>query len=160
MNTYEQILLQIPEATEQLLEERRIEREILQKAILQAETTGKKFVNSSIGRSLASLRPKTTTYWVEYGRTGEEFQIHSAYSHRMGLQTGGGLTGQSLSISDSGWICNLCHVPVEIQTVRFQYMQSIFPINLPVCPQCSKILIPEELATGKMAEAEQILEDK
>jgi hypothetical protein len=29
-----------------------------------------------------------------------------------------------------------------------------------VCPGCSSILIDEELATGKMAEAEQIIEDK
>jgi hypothetical protein len=39
-------------------------------------------------------------------------------------------------------------------------MQSIFPLDLPACPQCSFILIAEELATGKMAEAEQALEDK
>jgi hypothetical protein len=39
-------------------------------------------------------------------------------------------------------------------------MRVIFALDLPVCPQCGIILIGEELATGKMAEAEQILEDK
>jgi predicted nucleic acid-binding Zn-ribbon protein len=64
------------------------------------------------------------------------------------------------SVSDSGWICNACGVPVEVQTVRLQYRRTIFALHLPACPQCGMILIDEELAVGKMAEAEQILEDK
>ncbi|HVP77942.1 MAG TPA: DNA-binding protein [Thermodesulfobacteriota bacterium] len=62
--------------------------------------------------------------------------------------------------SESRWMCNRCKVPVEIQTVRLQYLRTIFALHLPVCPKCGMILIDEELATGKMAEAEQILEDK
>ena len=61
---------------------------------------------------------------------------------------------------DSGWICNRCNVPLEIQKVRLQYLRVIFAINLPACPHCGMILVDEELATGKMAEAEQTLEDK
>jgi hypothetical protein len=63
--------------------------------------------------------------------------------------------------SGSGeWICNRCKVPVQIQTVRLQYSRTIFALDLPACPGCGMILIDEELAVGKMAEAEQILEDK
>ena len=62
--------------------------------------------------------------------------------------------------SDSGWICNRCRLPLEVQTVRLQYLRTIFALDLPVCPRCGMILIGEELATGKMAEAEQALEDK
>ncbi len=62
--------------------------------------------------------------------------------------------------SEKGWICNRCRRELEIQTVRLQYMRMIFALHLPVCPQCGMVLIDEELATGKMAEAEQILEDK
>jgi hypothetical protein len=61
---------------------------------------------------------------------------------------------------DSGWICDRCRVPLKIQTVRLQYSRTIFALDLPACPQCGMILIDEELATGKMAEAEQALEDK
>ena len=61
---------------------------------------------------------------------------------------------------ESRWICSLCKLPLEVQTVRLQYSRTIFALKLPVCPQCGMILIDEELATGKMAEAEQILEDK
>ena len=58
------------------------------------------------------------------------------------------------------WICNQCRLPLEVRTVRLQYLRTIFALNLPVCPQCGMILIDEELALGKMAEAEQALEDK
>jgi hypothetical protein len=70
------------------------------------------------------------------------------------------MTDKEKSGSESGWICNQCKVPLEVQTVRLQYSRTIFALKLPVCPQCGMILIDEELATGKMAEAEQILEDK
>lgn len=62
--------------------------------------------------------------------------------------------------SDSGWMCNRCKKPLEVNKVRLQYSRVIFALDLPVCPQCGMILIAESLATGKMAEAEQILEDK
>ncbi len=62
--------------------------------------------------------------------------------------------------SDSGWICNRCKAPLEVKKVRLQYSRVIFALDLPACPQCGMILIAEDLATGKMAEAEQVLEDK
>jgi hypothetical protein len=58
------------------------------------------------------------------------------------------------------WICNRCELSLEVQTVRLQYARMIFALHLPVCPKCGMILVDEELAIGKMAEAEQILEDK
>ncbi len=58
------------------------------------------------------------------------------------------------------WICNRCQVAVEILQVRLQYRRTIFALDLPACPRCGKVLISEELATGKMLEAEQALEDK
>jgi hypothetical protein len=61
---------------------------------------------------------------------------------------------------DSEWTCNRCNAAVEITKVRLQYLRTIFAIDLPACPRCGMILISEDLATGKMAEAEQALEDK
>ena len=61
---------------------------------------------------------------------------------------------------NSEWICNRCRVPLEVKKVRLQYLRTIFALDLPACPRCGMILIDEELATGKMAEAEQALEDK
>jgi hypothetical protein len=89
MNEYEQICLQIPEEVERLMQFRGILRENLQKTIHHAETTGEKFINPVTGRSLAFLRPDRVTYWVEYSRVGEDYQVHSAYSHRMEMKRKG-----------------------------------------------------------------------
>ena len=70
------------------------------------------------------------------------------------------MTARAVSAGDRGWICNRCRVPVEVKKVRLQYLRTIFALDLPACPRCGMILIDEELATGKMAEAEQALEDK
>jgi hypothetical protein len=70
------------------------------------------------------------------------------------------VTERVVSGSDSGWICNRCKASLEVQKVRLQYLRTVFALDLPVCPRCGMILIAEDLATGKMAEAEQALEDK
>jgi hypothetical protein len=70
------------------------------------------------------------------------------------------MTENSKSGGDGGWICNRCRLPLEVQTVRLQYSGTIFAHNLPACPECGMILIDEALATGKMAEVEEALEDK
>jgi glutamate synthase (NADPH/NADH) small chain len=90
MEAYEQICLQIAEEVGSLMENRRILREDLKKTIHNAETTGEKFINPSTGRSLASFRPGRVTYWVEYSQTGQEYQVHKAYSHRMEMKRGRG----------------------------------------------------------------------
>jgi hypothetical protein len=89
MTTGEQISLSISEEVERLMEERRISREDVEEAIDHAETSGEKFINPANGRSLASHRPDRVTYWVEYSRVGEDYQVHSAYSHRMEMKRRG-----------------------------------------------------------------------
>jgi hypothetical protein len=61
---------------------------------------------------------------------------------------------------DLEWVCRKCNRPLETGTVTVEYMSSQFTTELPVCPGCGFVLISEELALGKMAEVEQILEDK
>lgn len=90
MIAYEQIRLHIPEDVARLMEERLILKEDLQKVIHHAETTGEKFVNSATGRALACWRPVRINFWVEYSPAGEEYHVHSAYSHRMEMKRGGG----------------------------------------------------------------------
>lgn len=58
------------------------------------------------------------------------------------------------------WICGRCDRPLEIKKVNVSYMGSSFPVDLPVCPQCGQVFVTEALANGKMAEVEQMLEDK
>lgn len=60
----------------------------------------------------------------------------------------------------SEWQCGRCGVALEMATVEVAYMASKYPVQLPRCPICGIVFIPEQLATGKMAQIEQLLEDK
>jgi len=58
------------------------------------------------------------------------------------------------------WWCDRCDRPLEMGPVTVTYMENSFSTDMPHCPGCNRILVPEGLALGKMAEVEQILEDK
>jgi hypothetical protein len=44
--------------------------------------------------------------------------------------------------------------------VNVTYLGANFPIELLKCPGCGIVYVPESLATGKMEQVEQSLEDK
>lgn len=56
--------------------------------------------------------------------------------------------------------CLKCGVVMELGNVEVMYLNSKFPIQLPKCPKCGLVYIPEELVMGKMLEVEKALEDK
>ena len=58
------------------------------------------------------------------------------------------------------WLCASCGVALELGVVEVAYMGSKYPVELPKCPKCGIVFVPEDLAVGKMAEIEKILEDK
>ncbi len=66
-------------------------------------------------------------------------------------------TGQT---PESPLLCGKCKVPLVLGKVTAAYLGSEFPLELWKCPGCGKILVPESLATGKMLQVEQALEDK
>ena len=61
---------------------------------------------------------------------------------------------------DMDWTCELCNEKLQAGEVELNYVGNVFRVELPVCPKCSKVLIPEDLALGRMLEVEQLLEDK
>ncbi|MCB8983422.1 MAG: hypothetical protein H6659_06345 [Ardenticatenaceae bacterium] len=66
-----------------------------------------------------------------------------------------------LDLSDAAnWVCARCQVPLVTKKVDVSYLGSSFPVDMPVCPQCGQVFVPEALALGKMAEVEKTLEDK
>jgi NADPH-dependent glutamate synthase beta subunit-like oxidoreductase len=75
-------LLISPEVV-QLMEQRMILAEDVQKVIAHAESTGEKIEDTVTGRYLASYRPVAVTYWVEYSAIDMGFEVHNVYSHRM-----------------------------------------------------------------------------
>jgi hypothetical protein len=64
------------------------------------------------------------------------------------------------SSEDMLWQCFRCQRELVVGTVTVTYLGNRFTAELPHCPNCGLVLISEELALGKMAEVEQILEDK
>lgn len=81
--TYATIKLRIPNEVSEVMEERLILLEDIQKVIEHAEQTGNKVINRNNGHILAYHRPVSVTYWVEYTPQGDGFVVHNAYSHRM-----------------------------------------------------------------------------
>lgn len=61
---------------------------------------------------------------------------------------------------DLRWKCYNCDMFLSVEPVTLMYMGNKIKAQLPVCPGCGFVLISEELALGKMAEVEQVLEDK
>jgi hypothetical protein len=62
--------------------------------------------------------------------------------------------------ADMDWICRPCGEKLQPGMVELHYLSNVFKVELPVCPKCSKVLISEDLARGRMLEVEQLLEDK
>ncbi len=86
---YESIRLTLPEAVQQMVEDRLILVEDMQKVIEFAERTGKRLLNPSNGHYLAYHKPVSVTFWVEYTPQDDgSFLIHKAYSHRMEIGMG------------------------------------------------------------------------
>jgi uncharacterized C2H2 Zn-finger protein len=56
--------------------------------------------------------------------------------------------------------CARCGVALTLRQVTLGYLNSSFPVELPACPGCGMIFIPEELAIGRMLHVEKSLEDK
>ena len=68
--------------------------------------------------------------------------------------------GQLVYLPEEGeWAC-ACGEDMEPRAVEVSYLGSGFSITLLACPKCGLVLVPESLALGKMAEVEQLLEDK
>ncbi len=61
---------------------------------------------------------------------------------------------------DLTWKCRKCNVNLVVGPATLSYMDNRMTADLPQCPICGFVLISEELALGKMAEVEQVLEDK
>jgi glutamate synthase (NADPH) small chain len=80
---HEQINFCISAQVRKKLEQRRILDEDIRKVIFHAQKSGKTFFNEKTGHYKASFKPHHVTFWVEYSRDENTFDIHNAYSHRM-----------------------------------------------------------------------------
>lgn len=56
--------------------------------------------------------------------------------------------------------CCKCSCKLRKSGAKFMYLDNGFPVELPVCPQCGFVYVPEELALGRVLSVERALEDK
>lgn len=56
--------------------------------------------------------------------------------------------------------CVKCGVPLEMAPVKLHYLGHSFTQELPRCPVCGQMLVPEELVEDKIQPVEITLEDK
>ena len=58
------------------------------------------------------------------------------------------------------WKCAKCGAELKVKRVIFHYMGRDFGHEVPACPSCGKVFISHDLARGRMAEVEELMEDK
>lgn len=58
------------------------------------------------------------------------------------------------------WKCRKCGIELTEKNVVFDYLSLNFSEKLPRCPKCGRVLVPQELANGKMVKVETQLEEK
>lgn len=58
------------------------------------------------------------------------------------------------------WKCARCNERLVPKKTVFSYLGQTVAHEVPTCPKCGRVFIPEGLAEGKMAEVEEQLEDK
>ncbi len=68
--------------------------------------------------------------------------------------------GRDPQAEAAGWECARCGVPLQVAKVKVAYLDTEQPVDLARCPHCGTVMVPEELALGRMLEVEQLLEDK
>jgi glutamate synthase (NADPH/NADH) small chain len=80
------VKLIISENVRQTLEELMILDSDIATVISHAEHTGNKFKNMESNSYIASFKPASVTYWVEYSPQEDGFRVHNAYSHRLEIK--------------------------------------------------------------------------
>lgn len=70
------------------------------------------------------------------------------------------MSDSSLESLKGQWTCGKCGAPLEVASVNVSYLGSGYPVDLLVCKNCKRPLVPAELALGKMLEVEKLMEDK
>jgi hypothetical protein len=70
------------------------------------------------------------------------------------------MTEKVEAIAQGHWTCSKCNVSLEPGKVMVAYLGNSYPVDLLRCPRCGLVLVPEDLALGKMAEVERAVEDK
>ena len=82
----EAVVLRMSPEVAALLEQRRIMPDDVRRAVAGAESSGRRLTDPATGRRLASFKPRTVTFWVEYSPLEDGFEVFNAWCHRMEIK--------------------------------------------------------------------------
>ena len=83
---WDDLQIVVPPEKRRDMEEQLISDGDVRECIYAAEQSGQRFTDGQ-GLSLACLRRRVMTYWVEYRTQGDRYEIADAYCHRMRFET-------------------------------------------------------------------------
>lgn len=150
------------------LEARQILLDDVEETIFVAEREGRFFVNPDTGHRLASHRPRTVTFWVEYAREEDEagplYIVHDAWCHRTLVPGAGGeKLNQPRAQSEAGegcaWLCGRCKKPLVQEDVPTRYAHGGLTMRLWRCTECGLTLVEKDLAEGMMLDMQGRMEE-
>ena len=70
------------------------------------------------------------------------------------------MTPKEYDAEERTLMCVKCNLPLKMGKIGVSYLGNAFPVDIPRCPGCGQAYVREDLALGRMAEVEKLLEDK
>ncbi len=165
------------------LEARQILQEDVEAVLAYAEARQVYLTDPQTGRRLASWRPRTVTFWVEYSLEkddqdeldGQDEQgvcllVHDVWCHRTLVPGAGGeKVNQARSRSTNvpagaetekgAWRCASCGKDLVLEDVPTLYAHGGLTLQLWRCPDCGLTLVPRALCEGQMKDMQQRMEE-
>ena len=151
-----------------VLEARQILLNDVEETIFVCESEGRFFVHPKTGHRLASHRPRTVTFWVEYHAeedgAGHTYVVHDAWCHRTLVPGAGGMkVNQPRVQSEAGegcaWLCGRCKKALFQEDVPTRYAHGGLTMRLWRCPKCGLTLVEKDLAEGTMLDMQGRMEE-
>jgi Fe-S oxidoreductase len=120
------------------------------------------FYNPDNGTHIAFFRPGRVCFWVAFQKHETGIEIVNAWSHRMQVIPNTlFVPGTPTEPHNETIVCRSCdNGELGFFKNHVEYLGSRFDVVLPQCRHCGKIYISPDIARGRMAEVEKILEDK
>ena len=137
--------------------------------IEKARFTGDFICCTTDGSFFANGRCGALTLWAEWQEEETGYRVRSVYAHRMELDetlnlpaagSEGAGAGKSKRTDAEAYACHNCRTRLALLPVVFRYLGHEFRQEMPRCPNCGKVMIPESFVRTRMHDVEIMVEDK
>jgi hypothetical protein len=146
----------------EILEDHFILESDIQQVLAHVGTGTPPFYNPENGTHIAFFRPARVCFWVAFQKHETGLDIVNAWSHRMQVIPNTlFVPGTPTEPHTETIVCRSCdNGELGFFKNHVEYQGSRFDVVLPQCKNCGMIYISPDIARGRMAEVEKILEDK